>query len=130
MRHENVQCAEEAIEIAQNSLFCVAEKAACSLVFGPKTRKGARLMAVNWNSDQARKVKRALRDHPKHSGRCANAARSIVPVAQETDSQARGLVLRPKAGVGFCLVPKDPPPGPPFRHHVVTQTQHHAVDAY
>lgn len=60
------------------------------------------------------------------SGRCAAAAREVLPVANHRDLQARAQILRPTEG---RYVATRITAGQKWRHHVSVTVEQHFVDA-
>lgn len=71
-------------------------------------------------------VEAAIKEYPAASGKCAEVARKIVPVAKEHDATAVPRVLRPSEG--YFVTPKIKGVGRWF-HHVATHVSMHFVDA-
>lgn len=70
-------------------------------------------------------VERVLREHPPASGRCAEAARQILPQATQLDAQAGILVIEPTEGI-YVETTQDYG-GQPWFHHVTVDAQAHCV---
>jgi len=83
-------------------------------------------MAVHWAPDDCRTVSGILRQHPPESGRCADAARAVLPIAVALDPQSRARILRPTQG---RFVAAKLPAGHRWRHHVSVSVTAHFADA-
>lgn len=83
-------------------------------------------MAISWKPEQRTKVAKILDDHPLNSGRCAEAAQKILPVARACDPRARLLSITPRGRARYVQ--------PTVRlerrwyHHVTTEAVLHCVD--
>lgn len=85
-------------------------------------------MSIAWSNEQRSKVRAILGRHPPHSGRCANAARAILPLARELDESARPWKIVPALpGAKFVML-KNPPPGLAWAHHITVEVSRHCVD--
>jgi hypothetical protein len=76
-------------------------------------------------------VEGTLRRFPADSGKCANAARAILPVAQSLDRHARGRLIVPDPVVApraRLVVPKGCKLTLPWFHHVTVEVVAHHVD--
>ena len=82
-----------------------------------------------WSPSQHRSVEQTLLEHPASSGRCAIAARAILPPAAALDSRATALLIQPMEGEGIYLETARPYGGSPWFHHVTVETLAHRVDA-
>jgi len=85
-------------------------------------------MAVGWNASQRREVETSLARHPHTSGRCAQAAREILPVAKALDPQAHALLVEPGLAFARYVLPRHRP-RPEWHHHVLVEVLAHGVDA-
>ena len=79
---------------------------------------------IDWSEPQRERVQAALEEHPARSNRCAQAAQSILPVAQEVDGDAEAFVIEPTTAIyvsakGFSR----------WFHHVTVRATRHYVDA-
>lgn len=83
-------------------------------------------MAVRWGPTEHAAVAAILQKHPVDSRRCADAAREILPVAHDVDSQARARILRPTEGRYLATHSMA---GRRWRHHVSVALMQHLVDA-
>jgi hypothetical protein len=83
-------------------------------------------MAVRWPHDDHRTVSGILEQHPPESGRCADAARAILPLAIALDPRSRACIIRPTQG---RFVATKLPAGHRWRHHVSVSVTAHFVDA-
>jgi hypothetical protein len=83
-------------------------------------------MAVPWSPPDRLTVGGILQKHPPESGRCADAAREVLPIASAVDPQARARILRPTEG-RFVATKKAV--GRKWRHHVSVNVTAHFVDA-
>ncbi len=84
------------------------------------------MMSMNWSRPQRRKVDGALQAHPVESGRCRDAAVSVLPVARCVDVDAVALQITPIAPAPKI---KRCGPGETWFYHVVVQAAGHRVDA-
>lgn len=84
-------------------------------------------MAIDWTDDEREKVEDGIARHGLQTGRCAALARVVHAVAQQRDSKARAIRMRPPKGATW-LVPKTPHI-PYWELHVYVETREHAVDA-
>ena len=82
-------------------------------------------MSIRWTEAQRRRVQEVLDRHPIQSGRCAETARQLLPVAMSVDASARARLLRPKDDAPFILSLEYGH----FYHHVATEMIAHMVDA-
>jgi hypothetical protein len=82
---------------------------------------------VSWTPSQRVVVERVLREHPPASGRCAQAARTVLPHAIELDADAGALVIEPTEGIYVETTHEYG--GRPWFHHVTVDVQAHRVDA-
>jgi hypothetical protein len=85
-------------------------------------------MAVAWTEDQEAAVKEQLQIYPAATGLCRNLARALLPVARERDEQSHGLLILPKPGKGYRVVPKVSLFGS-WDHHFTVGVDGHCVDA-
>lgn len=81
-------------------------------------------MPLDWTLRQRAKVETVFAQHPVESKRCMEAARGVLPVAQQRDLHARARVLRSDG----LVLPREGPPW--FHHHVATLTRSHDLDAF
>jgi hypothetical protein len=79
-----------------------------------------------WTPPQRAAVERALDEHPPASGRCAQAARAILPHATKLDADAGALVIEPTEGIYVETTHEYG--GQPWFHHVTVDAQAHLVD--
>lgn len=84
-------------------------------------------MSVSWNSAQLPLVEGAIAAHPAQSGRCAELARELLPIALKIDPESHVRVIRPVPGGGRFVLPRAGHPG--WRYHVTTAVAQHLVDA-
>lgn len=82
---------------------------------------------ISWTPPQRAAVERALGEHSPASGRCAKAARAVLPQAIEVDAAAGVLVIEPTEGI-YVETTHDYG-GQPWFHHVTVDVQAHCVDA-
>ncbi len=85
-------------------------------------------MTVGWNTSQHTRVSAALTRHPLTSPRCADAAREILPVAEELDATAEALLVEPTLPFARYVLPRHRP-RPEWTHHVFVRVEAHGVDA-
>jgi hypothetical protein len=78
-------------------------------------------------------VDRILAKYPKESGQCAEAAKEIMPHAQEQDHGAKKMRLESHPGDGILIFPLLSPRvsvgGRKWYYHVLVETAGHCVDA-
>src|SRR4051794_22197797 len=84
-------------------------------------------MALQWKSRQRQDVERILKNHPRDSGKCEEAAKKILPIALDHDPNARTLKIAPK-GRGRFVLPKVKL-DKPWYYHFTTEVSLHYVDA-
>jgi hypothetical protein len=84
-------------------------------------------MAIPWKPIQRQVVDAVLQQHPADSGQCDDAAKKILPLAQECDENARILRIRPKLRARY-VVPRIKLARPWFEHQT-TEALLHYVDA-
>ena len=84
-------------------------------------------MAIPWSPSQLECVNAAIGAHPAESGRCAELARQVAPVARELDPETHGLLVTPRPGMGRFVVPLAGHGR--WYHHVTTAVNAHCVDA-
>ena len=82
---------------------------------------------LSWTPLQRAAVDRTLHEHPPESGRCAQAARAVLPHATELDADASALVIEPTEGIYVETVHGHG--GQPWFHHVTVGADEHRVDA-
>lgn len=87
---------------------------------------GTSAMAINWTAEQRPRVATLLARHPASSGRCADLARQLCPIALELDPTSKVWRLEPAEG--RYIVPKVKLEAPWF-FHVTTETAAHYIDA-
>ncbi len=83
-------------------------------------------MAIDWTLGQRKQVVAHLDAHHVQSGRCLEAARGVLPIAQARDEGARPWKLIP--GEGRFVVPKHPL-ARKWWHHYTVEAVDHYVDA-
>ncbi len=85
-------------------------------------------MSIAWSDEQRGKVRAILGRHPPHSGRCGNAAKSILPIARELDERARLWKIVPALPGARFVILKQPPPGLAWSHHITVEVTQRCVD--
>ncbi|MFO0607856.1 MAG: hypothetical protein U0324_32130 [Polyangiales bacterium] len=88
-------------------------------------------MAIGWTGVQRVTVDGVLARFPPDSGRCADAARAIVPIARDVDPTARGRLIQPDpvlAPRARFVVPKRCRLSASWFHHVTVEAAGHCVD--
>lgn len=83
-------------------------------------------MPIGWTPNEHDAVAAILIAYPAHSGRCFDAARNILPIAQGRDAEARPWRIKPRQG--RFLVPKVSV-GKRWFHHYTVEVDQHGVDA-
>lgn len=83
-------------------------------------------MPVDWFAGQRDAVAVLLDAHPAESGRCLEAARGVLPIAQKRDGDARPFKLVPLEG--RFVVPRLSV-GRRWFHHYAVEVVAHCVDA-
>jgi len=86
-------------------------------------------MSIPWTPTQQRSVAKILDAHPPQSGRCAEAAQKILPVAREVDQGARILKILPGAHPRARYVMPKIRLEDPWFHHYTTEAARHYVDS-
>jgi hypothetical protein len=87
-------------------------------------------MAITWTGGRATKVADVLREHPKESGRCEQAAKAILPHARKEDASSAVCEVRPpRSMVHLILSPKASVGGGRWMFHATVFAQNHYVDA-
>ena len=86
-------------------------------------------VTIPWTSHQLQRVAAVLQQHPAASGRCAEAARDVLPIVRERDADARGRKVVPRNPFAPFIVPLNVPGAGRWRHHVTVETEDHYIDA-
>lgn len=88
-------------------------------------------MTIGWSPEARRAVAAALAKHPVRSGRCADAAREVLPFALQHDPVAQPNLVRPgpKAPRASYVLPRGVLPTPRWTHHVTVGVEAHCVDS-
>ncbi len=85
-------------------------------------------MTVGWPGRDRSTVQVILDEHPFDSGRCADAAREVLPIAQALDPGARAMKLEPASPARY-LLPLNIQLERNYYHHVTVRVVQHHVDA-